>query len=396
MRRFLQMLIALLVACVALSGIAAGAEGRLQPGDPPTAALISVSQPDADGNVTISGAAGAVFPAAQLAIRNLFTGDTVYTLAGITGTFTAILYGPGDTPFWISPAQNIPVELRDKAGSLPGGPGTIVYGVFSQTPTQSAATTQINIDGNFDDWDHYSSTAVVSDSDPAVHAFLNTNSVYIGITGKTIPTTYDHLDIQMTIDGTDHSVSLDPRGPGSGDLSRGQPTLHEVGTFALAASQGAAIEVRMPLDAFLSQENPTIEQLILRQVRFVAADGTEVAALPVEKQVPLVSEADGVTRTSTQAAQDVTHFTLSGTIGNDNRWQAQGRINTLTFKAGDKLSLELDVQMDTPTLPAGLIGLKLLGRLRLQPVVGADGAQIGGGLGSNNGWSDVKTASGLA
>src|SRR3954471_20960965 len=187
------MLLAMLMVCVALSGVAIGAEGRLKPGDPPTAALISVSQPDADGNVTISGAAGAVFPAAQLAIRNLYTGDTVYTLAGITGTFTAILYGPGDTPFWISPAQNIPVELRDKSGSLPGGPGTIVYGAFSQTPTQSAATTQISIDGNFDDWDHYSSTAIVSDSDPAVHTFLNANSIYVGITGNAIPTTYDHL-----------------------------------------------------------------------------------------------------------------------------------------------------------------------------------------------------------
>ena len=131
MRRFLQMLIALLVVCVVLSSVAVGAQGgRLKPGDPPNAALISVSQPDAGGNVTISGAAGSVFPAAQLAIRNLYTGDTVYTLAGITGTFTALLYGPGDTPFWISPAQNIPVELRDKPGSLPGGPGTIVYGVF--------------------------------------------------------------------------------------------------------------------------------------------------------------------------------------------------------------------------------------------------------------------------
>ncbi len=52
--------------------------------------------------------------------------------------------------------------------------------------------------------------------------------------------------------------------------------------------------------------------------------------------------------------------------------------------------------MDAPALPAGLIGLKMIGRLRLQPVVGADGTQVGGGLGSNNGWSDVKTASGLA
>ncbi len=396
MRRFLQMLLALLVVCVALSGAAVGAEGRLKPGDPPIAALISVSQPDADGNVTISGAAGAVFPAAQLAIRNLYTGDTVYTLAGITGTFTAILYGPNHTPFWISPAPNIPIELRDKPGSLPGGPGTIVYDGFSQTPTQSAATTQISIDGDFSDWDGYSSSALATGSEPAVHAFLNTNSIYVAITGSTIPADYAHIDIEMTIDGTDHSVVLDPRGSGSGDLSRGQPTLRPAGTFALAAAQAAAIEVRMPLEAFLLQQNPTIEQVILRRVRFLAADGTELSSLAVDKPLPLVNEADGITRVANQSAPDSTRFTLSGTLGGNNRWQAQGRINALTFKAGDTVTLQMDVQMDAPTLPVGLVGLKMLGRLRLQPVLVADGTQVGGGLNSNNGWSDIRTASGLA
>ncbi|MEO6760357.1 MAG: hypothetical protein ABIO24_12945, partial [Saprospiraceae bacterium] len=390
------MLLALLVVCVALSGAAVGAEGRLKPGDPPIAALISVSQPDADGNVTISGAAGAVFPAAQLAIRNLYTGDTVYTLAGITGTFTAILYGPNHTPFWISPAPNIPIELRDKPGSLPGGPGTIVYDGFSQTPTQSAATTQISIDGDFSDWDGYSSSALATGSEPAVHAFLNTNSIYVAITGSTIPADYAHIDIEMTIDGTDHSVVLDPRGSGSGDLSRGQPTLRPAGTFALAAAQAAAIEVRMPLDAFLLQQNPTIEQVILRRVRFLAADGTELSSLAVDKPLPLVNEADGITRVANQSAPDSTRFTLSGTLGGNNRWQAQGRINALTFKAGDTVTLQMDVQMDAPTLPVGLVGLKMLGRLRLQPILGADGTQVGGGLNSNNGWSDIRTASGLA
>ncbi|MBI1281038.1 MAG: hypothetical protein GC179_23130 [Anaerolineaceae bacterium] len=396
MRRFLQLLLAMLVVCVALSGAAVGAEGRLKPGDPPIAALISVSQPDADGNVTISGAAGAVFPAAQLAIRNLYTGNTVYTQAGITGTFSATVYGPNHTPFWISPAQNIPVELRDKPGSLPGGPGTIVYDGFSQTPTQSTATTQISVDGDFTDWDQYNNSALVTGSEPSVHAFINTNSIYVGIVGGAIPADYAHIDIQMTIDGTDHSVVLDPRGSGSGDLSRGQPTLRPAGTFALAASQGAAIEVRMPLAAFLLQQNPTIEQVILRRVRFLTADGTELSSLSVDKQLPLINEPDGITRVSNQAQQAGTRFSLSGTLGGNNHWQAQGSVNALTFKAGDTLTLQMDVQMDAPSLPVGLIGLKMLGRLRLQPVLGADGMQVGGGLNSNNGWSDIRTASGLA
>jgi hypothetical protein len=396
LRRFLQLFLALFAICIVLAGATVDAQGRLKPGDPPIAALISVSQPDKDGNVTISGSAGSVFPAAQLAIRNLYTGDTVYTLAGITGTFSAIVYGPNHTPFWISPAQNIPVELRDKPGSLPGGPGTIVYDAFAQSPTQSTASTQVNIDGNFDDWKAYDSTALVTTTDPAIHAFTNSNSIYVGLIGKTLPTDYAKMDIQMAIDGTEHSVVLDPRGAGSGDLSRGQPTLRAVGTFALAASQGQEIEVRMPREAFLTQENPSIEQIILRQIRFLGADGSELFALTVDKPIPSVSEGDGIARASQQNTADATHFSISGALGGGNHWTAQGLINTLAFKPGDTLSLQLNVQIDAPNLPEGLVGLKMIGRLRLQPILNADGAQIGGGLNSNNGWSDIRTASGLA
>ncbi len=396
MRRFLQLFLVLFAICIVLAGATVDAQGRLKPGDPPIAALISVSQPDKDGNVTISGSAGSVFPAAQLAIRNLYTGDTVYTLAGITGTFSATLYGPNHTPFWISPAQNIPVELRDKPGSLPGGPGTIVYDAFAQSPTQSAASTRINVDGNFDDWKQYDATALVTTTDPAIHAFTNSNSIYIGLIGKTLPTDYAKMDIQMTIDGTDHSVVLDPRGAGSGDLSRGQPTLRTVGTFALAASQDQAIEVRMPRTAFLTQQNPTIEQIILDQIRFLGADGSELFTLTVDKPIPSVSEEDGIARANQQPIADATHFSISGALGGNNRWTAQGLINTLALKPGDTLSLQLDVQIDAPNLPEGLVGLKMIGRLRLQPILNADGAQIGGGLNSNNGWSDIRTASGLA
>ncbi len=397
MRRFLQLLGALLVVGVALSGMAVNAQGRLAAGDPPVAALISVSQPDADGNVTVSGAAGAVFPAAQLAIRNLFTGDTVYALAGITGTFSATLYGPGNTPFWVSPASNIPVELHDLPGSLPGGPGTIVYGVFSQTPTPSELTTQLNIDGSFDDWDRYASASIMTDFDPVVHAFTNSNSIYLALSGTSIPTDYTRMEVLFNVNGTPHSVSLDPHGAGSGVLSRGVPALREVGTFALAASQNSAIEVRFPRAMFITQQVPTISQLKLQQIRFLQADGSELAVFPVQKDVPTVNEKDGITRLNSQVGQGSTAFTLSGTVAAGNtRWQATGRINALTFKAGDKLALEMDVQMVAPDLPAGLVGLKMIGRVRLQPVLGADGAQAAGGYDSNNGWSDTRTASGLA
>ena len=102
-------------------------------GDPPNAALITISPPDEQGIVTISGASNAVFPLAQLAIRNLFTEQTVYVNANITGSFSTTIYGPGRTPFWISPSVSIPDNLRNRPVALPGGAGIIVYGNASES-----------------------------------------------------------------------------------------------------------------------------------------------------------------------------------------------------------------------------------------------------------------------
>lgn len=151
MPRLLKTVTLLMVVTTTLSGVFAQVETRLKAGDPPNSQLISISQADEDGFVTISGALGAVFPSAQLAIRNLYTGDTVYTQATTTGTFNVELYGPGNTPFWISPATNIPDALHNQPGSLPGGPGTIIYGPFPQSPPNYSTATQLMIDGKLDD-----------------------------------------------------------------------------------------------------------------------------------------------------------------------------------------------------------------------------------------------------
>jgi hypothetical protein len=99
-------------------------------GQPPNIALITVSAADEFGKATIGGAEGAVFPSAQVYIRNLYTLQTVVTQASITGQFSATLYGAGNTPFWISPAQSVVDAALSSANSLPGGPGTIIYGAF--------------------------------------------------------------------------------------------------------------------------------------------------------------------------------------------------------------------------------------------------------------------------
>jgi hypothetical protein len=78
-----------------------------------------------------------------------------------------------------------------------------------------------------------------------------------------------------------------------------------------------------------------------------------------------------------------------------NLWRAEGRINQLKFSPGDLLVLELDVRLNAPGLAEGLVGLRMIGQLSLQPVVGADGLQAAGGINSNNGWSNMLTPSGL-
>ena len=75
--------------------------------------------------MTITGAAGAVFPAAQLAIRNLYTGDTVYTLAGITGSASGglgLALGAMATTF-IEQAKvsGIPMEVLHRVAAMASG-----------------------------------------------------------------------------------------------------------------------------------------------------------------------------------------------------------------------------------------------------------------------------------
>lgn len=115
------------------------AQGRLI-GDAPDARLITVSAPDDAGLVTLTGEAGAVFPNAFIAIRNLYTQETMVTQASARGTFSARLFGEGNTPFLISPANAV-LSHEDvaMAGSLPGGPATLITGAWPEQPSSGAA-----------------------------------------------------------------------------------------------------------------------------------------------------------------------------------------------------------------------------------------------------------------
>ena len=91
--------------------------------DPPKAALISISQPTADGEVTLRGAAGSIPPQSAVVALTLETGDFTTAQATAEGSFTATLFAPAGTsvlikadPFGTSVAQfidSVPDALED-------------------------------------------------------------------------------------------------------------------------------------------------------------------------------------------------------------------------------------------------------------------------------------------
>ena len=67
------------------------------PDDPPKAALISISPPTADGEVTLTGAAGSVTPESAIVAVTLDTGHITTAQATASGSFTATLFAPAGT-----------------------------------------------------------------------------------------------------------------------------------------------------------------------------------------------------------------------------------------------------------------------------------------------------------
>lgn len=103
----------------------------LRAGDPPLASRIAVS--DDDGRtVRISGEAGAVFAGAQVAVRNGYTGETVFVSARGDGSFQATLGGTAAMPYQVNAASSFPPAERDRYVVLPGA-GTMLH------PAQSGA-----------------------------------------------------------------------------------------------------------------------------------------------------------------------------------------------------------------------------------------------------------------
>jgi hypothetical protein len=393
--RFLALMIVLLFSGTGL--LLAQQNSSPQPGDPPTASLITISPADSSGIVTISGSAGAVFPGAQVAIRNLYTEQVVYTQAGMTGSFQTRLYGPGNTPFWISPAASIPTNVRNRPGSLPGGPGTIIYGPFPTDAAASSPVTQILIDGTLDDWAAYPAATLLRGDGRTTYGLRNRESLYLALAQTNPLEEYWRMAVVFTLEGATYRAVFDPRLPEeAATWARLSPLQADLGTLAIAKVQAEAVELRISLEPLRSVLGAQVDNAVLERFEYLAVDGSVMLSIPTLLPIPPVDEVDGIVHRAAAQIANPVRFTAAGPVAQGaGTWFAEGALNQLAFEPGDALQMQLNTTLTAPNLPQTLVGVSMVGQLVLQPIINADGQQTTGGLSSNNGWSAVLTPSGM-
>ena len=383
LRRVLVLVILLLAA-----GGASAQTSTARPGDPPLLERIHVSPPDATGIVTIEGDAGTVFPSAYISIRNMFTGATVTTRSGGTGSFIARIAASGSTPFWVSPSEAQP-STADLAvpGWLPGGPGVIVYGVLANTPERPV--TQLVIDGDLSDWNAYPGAERFRTATRAAYAISNADSLYVAFTGTYISTAYAKVEVRFTVEISTYTVTLDPRQAQAAELRRVNPVADDLGTLIVAARQDDALELRIPL-TFVDR----VGRVRLDGVRWLNASGGEISADNIDAEVPPLDEIDGVMQV--QASADAVRFNFDGVLAKGGVYSVDGVADTLAVEPGAVWRLALDVRFNNADLPANA---RMVGQLALQPVAVSDSpggvARVVGGISTHNGWSSEMTPGGL-
>ncbi|MEP7290891.1 MAG: hypothetical protein ABI835_03860 [Chloroflexota bacterium] len=381
----LRRLIPIFVLLVAAVSVYAQSDAA-QPGDPPLLDHISVSPPE-DGRVTVEGSAGAVFPNAYVTVRNMFTGATVTAHAGITGNFSTRIAASGSTPFWISPSEEPPTAAQLAApGSLPGGPGVIVYGVLANTPERP--TTQIAIDGALDDWNAYPDSARFSTDTRTAYAIRNADSLYVAFSGTYVTTAYAKVEVHFTVDISTYTVTLDPRQAQAADLVRINPVAANLGTLIVAGRQAGALELRIPL-TFVDRA----DRVSLDAVRWLNASGGEIGTDTISTEIPLLDESDGVFHS--QSAADAVHSNFDGVLANGAIYSVDFVTDPPLLMPGDEWRVTLDVNFASADLPANAL---MIGQIALQPVAlrGDDGvARVVGGISTQNGWSSSLTMGGL-
>ncbi|MCS7072405.1 MAG: hypothetical protein NZM00_12940, partial [Anaerolinea sp.] len=402
--------LALLWLLAAPTDLRAGAQAErrsLVPGDPPVAGLIAISGPDADGFVEVSGAQRSVFPNAQVGIRNLYTYETVYVRAGVFGNFTARLRATPGAPLAIVPVASVPPpEARFYPGSLPGGPGTIVYVPQGPAPTPSTGLPLV-IDADLADWNRIPLTRLARGGDHSLYAVRGAQSLYLALAASLDSgARADIRQIAFTLRGggaffitfeRDARGTLLPAAIVSSTINRTERGLISASAWRADDAGGFAFEARLPLttDIFrLPAETLALESVILTDEA-----GAELARFASGAPIPERSDVDayyGVDGLRAGRAEAVS-FAVAGTLNRaESYWTAAGRISTLNPERGAPLRLELDVELrgelDPAHLPAARLTLVPIA-LREQP--GAPALAIPAAY-TNNGWSNQSIAGGVA
>ncbi len=396
MRRLLIPLLVLCLFALRLEAQTASPEF----GDPPVLSRIEVSAPDRFGQMTMTGAAGAVFPNAYVIVRNLYSGDTVYTRAGVTGAFSAQLIGTVNTPYWISPsAQQTPVDRRADNGSVPGGPGAILYPTASVNSAPEAIT-RLAIDGDRSEWINYPQAQRFAVTVGDITVLRNNESLYLTLTRPNIASialgvSGQQINLNLTIDGVTYQLRFDPVAETAAQLVRVNPNARELDPLILARRVGTDLEVRVPLN--FTQRTDIVQ---LESLSWLDASGSEIVTAFVGELIPKIDEIDGIVRVASRLGNDIERFTVGGSLNADGTsntralWDAQGRTGTINLAAGDEWSLELDVALQGVALAAET---QIVAELSYQPITQQREGELratSGGL-SNNGWSHILTPSGI-
>ncbi|MEO0561961.1 MAG: hypothetical protein AAF125_07600, partial [Chloroflexota bacterium] len=341
MRRLFIIVIGCLVAAVGASA----QSSVLEPGDPPVASLITISRPDAANQVTITGATGAVFPAAQVAIRNLYTGQTVYTQAGITGQFSATLEGRGNTPFWVSPATALPLEVRTPTGSVPGGPGTIIYAPFPESEeTRTSPITQLVLDGFRADWDGYPNTVI----DGSIEGLLNLESAYLVLGAP--PAQYAAMQVGLRLNGIPYAIQLNPRVNEAATWRETGEVPRDLGTIGVASAVADVVELRVPLEPLRRQTvSGQLDEVALIEVAYLDEDGNVLQTTPFDAPLNTVNEQNGIVYPDSTLDEEVVRFGIGGAVASGaSSWQARVRLARMNLAPSDMLDIEIDVSLSAP------------------------------------------------
>ena len=226
------------------------------PDDPPKADLISISPPTADGEVTLTGAAGSVIPNSAVVAITLDTGHFTTTQATADGSFTATLFAPAGTsilikadPFGASVAEFSPIS-----GEI-HGPSSLaaLSGTILRVADPPGAGIRIGGAGRTD-WDRLPAWTF--------HGFINTQTLAPG----------DPLRVRGTV---------------------------RVDSSALQGIDGLQVRTSLRLERLSDTDGPSILRSNTFASTFLSPTGLPIerrprwwdAGLDVERLVPLVKTA---------------------------------------------------------------------------------------------------------